>query len=169
MSTLIKIGLFLLVGILVYNRFFGTDEEKQQSKEVFKKTGDALGAAWNLLKSEKQKFDGGKYDKVLDQLGNAYRAVRSRAQYVDEKVLQRLDELEQRKAALEEQLDAIQDADTATPAPAPTKKGAKADPKAEQVKAGKAADQQRRKEALQRELDDLLKDTDQLLKQAQEQ
>ncbi|MCC6280063.1 MAG: hypothetical protein IT262_05670 [Saprospiraceae bacterium] len=167
MSTLIKLGLFLLVGILVYNRFFGTNEEQQQSKEVFKKTGDALGAAWNMLKSEKQKFDGGKYDKVLDQLGSAYRAVRSRAQYVDEKVLQRLDDLERRKASLEEQLDSIQDADAA-PSPPPTKKGAKADAKAEQIKAGKAADQQRRKEALQRELDELMKDTDQLLKEAQE-
>ena len=32
MRSLIKLGLILVVGILVYNYFFGTPEEKQQSK-----------------------------------------------------------------------------------------------------------------------------------------
>ena len=90
---LIKIGLVLVIGILVYNRFFGDDQEKEQAKEVFKKTGDAVGSAWNLLKSEKQKFDAGKYDRVLDQLGGAYQTVRRSAKYLDENVLQRLDDL----------------------------------------------------------------------------
>lgn len=151
--SLIKLGLILIAGILVYNYFFGTNEEKAQSKEVFKKTGDAVGAAWNLLKSEKQKFDSGKYDKVLDQLGNAYRAVRERAEYLDEKVIKRLDELEKRKSALQDQLDAIDKADQSPPAG---------------NQASKSADQDRRKEQLQRQLDSLVKDTDALLKQAQE-
>ena len=151
--SLIKLGLILIAGILVYNYFFGTSEEKAQSKEVFKKTGDAVGAAWNLLKSEKQKFDSGKYDKVLDQLGNAYRAVRERAEYLDEKVIRRLDELEKRKSALQDQLDAIEKADQSPPAA---------------NQSSKSADQDRRKEQLQRQLDSLVKDTDALLKQAQE-
>ncbi|MBK6930173.1 MAG: hypothetical protein IPH12_04655 [Saprospirales bacterium] len=164
MRSLIKLALLLLAAILVYNYFFGTSEEKTQSKEVFKKTGDALGAAWNILKSEKQKFDAGKYDRVLDQLGGAYKAIRERAQYVDEKVLRRLDELERRKATLEQQLDSLE----AQPAPPPTrKKGMKSD--AGDTTAAKQADQQRRKEALQRELDKLIQDTDALLKQAQEE
>jgi len=153
--SLIKLGLILVAGILVYNYFFGTKEEKTQSKEVFKKTGDAIGAAWNLLKSEKEKFNSGKYDKVLDQLGNAYKAVRDRAQYVDEKVLKRLDELERRKSALEQELGAIESGDQA----APSGKGATA---------AKSADQQRRKEDLQRQLDSLIRDTDALLKEAQQ-
>ena len=159
--SLIKLGLILVAGILVYNYFFGTSEEKAQSKEVFKKTGDALGAAWNLLKTEKQKFDSGKYDTVLDQLGNAYRAVRERAEYVDEKVLQRLDDLERRKASLQKQLDAIEQEEQA-PAPAP-KKGIKTD----QTQTSKAADQERRKAELQRALDSLVRDTETLLEQAQ--
>jgi len=169
--TIIKLGLLLLAAILVYNYFFGTSEEKAQSKEVFKKTGDALGAAWSLIKTEKQKFDTGKYDKVLDQLGNAYKAVRERAKYVDEKVLSRLDELERRKASLEQQLDSIESGDQSlretAPQPAP-KKGLKPAAKTDSTQSAKAADQQRRKEALQRELDKLIRDTDALLKQAQE-
>ena len=158
-KSLIKLGLILLVGILVYNYFFGTREEQTQSKEVFKKTGDAVGAAWNLLKSEKQKFDHGKYDKVLDQLGSAYRAVRERAEYVDEKILKRLDDLERRKAALQKELDAIEE-DDAAPAPSSSKNGSK--------QTSKSADQERRKEELKRTLDSLIRDTDSLLKQAQE-
>ncbi|MBK8969760.1 MAG: hypothetical protein R3D58_02175 [Saprospiraceae bacterium] len=152
--SLIKLGLLLLAGILVYNYFFGTTEEKAQSKEVFKKTGDALGAAWNLLKSEKQKFDAGKYDKVLDQLGSAYKAIRDQAKNVDEKVLRRLDELERRKSALEQELGAIESGEKESA----TGNGA----------AAKSADQQRRKESLQRQLDSLIRDTDALLKDAQQ-
>lgn len=164
-KSLIKLGLILVAGILVYNYFFGTNEEQAQSKEVFKKTGDAVGAAWNLLKSEKQKFDHGKYDKVLDQLGGAYRAVRERAEYVDEKILKRLDELERRKASLQKELDAIEQTEAEAPAPATDKKGLKTDA----TQALKSADQNRRKEALQRALDSLIRDTDTLLKQAQEE
>lgn len=162
--SLIKLGLLLVAGILVYNYFFGTSEEKAQSKEVFKKTGDAVGAAWSLLKSEKQKFDTGKYDGVLDKLGDAYKAVRERAEYIDEKVIKRLDELERRKASLQKQLDTIEREEQAPPPPAP-KKGAKADP----TQASKAADQARRKAELQRALDSLVRDTDNLLKEAQEE
>jgi hypothetical protein len=163
--SLLKLGLFLVAGILVYNYFFGTSEEKAQSREVFKKTGDAVGAAWGLLKSEKAKFDSGKYDGVMDKLGGAYEAVRSRAQYVDEKVIKRLDELERRKKALEEELNNIEG--EPQPAPAP-KKGVKIDPKAEQQTQAKAADQQRRREKLERDLESLVRDTDNLLKSAQE-
>ena len=162
-KSLIKLGLLLVAGILVYNYFFGTSEEQAQSKEVFKKTGDAVGAAWNLMKSEKQKFDHGKYDKVLDQLGNAYREVRERAKYVDEKVLRRLDDLEKRKADLQEELDAIEQNE---PGPAPAgKTGGKTDA----TQASKAADQSRRKLELQKALDSLIRDTDSLLKQAQKE
>ena len=169
--TIIKLGLLLLAAILVYNYFFGTSEEKAQSREVFKKTGDALGSAWSLIKTEKQKFDTGKYDKVLDQLGNAYVAVRERAKYVDEKILNRLGELEKRKAGLEQQLDSIESGEQALREPAPPstpKKGLKPVPKTDPAQSAKAVEQQRRKEALQRELDKLIRDTDALLKQAQE-
>ena len=161
-KTLIKLVLFLVVGILIYNFVFGNKEEKEQSKEVFKKTGAVVSSAWDLLKSERQKFDAGKYDKALDKLGGAYRAIREQAANVDKKVLTRLDDLEQRKAQLEEELDGIEREDAAPP-PAP-KKGVAKTP--EQT-SSKTAEQDRRKEQLMRELDKLMSDTDQLLKQAQ--
>lgn len=163
----LKIGAMLVAGILIYNYFFGTDAEKETSRKVFGDMKDVVVSVGQLMKSEKAKFDAGKYDTALAKLGGAYKAVRERAQHLDAKFIQRLDELEQRKANLQTQLDSIEQGDQAI-ADAPTpKKGLKA--KAEQEKAAKSADQTRRKEKLQRELDQLLKDSEVLLKQAEEQ
>lgn len=167
--TLLKLGLFLLAGILVYNYLFGNSEEKAQSKEVFQKTGAAVKSAWTLLKSERQKFDAGKYDKALEQLGGAYREIRDRARFVDEKVLRRLDDLETRKADLEKELNGIEKEDSVIQyTPTTPKKGtSKAAAQSEQD--AKKAAQEKRKEQLMKELDNLMNDTDQLLKQAEEQ
>ncbi len=168
-NSLVKIGVILVAAILIYNFFFGTDSEQESSRKIFGQLKDVVVSVGQLVKSEKQKFDAGKYDAALEKLGGAYRAVRERAQYLDEKMLRRLDELEQRKTSLQSELDAIEqhEQDLAA-APAP-KKGAKADPKAEKVKTQKAADQQRRKEELQRELDALFKDSEALLQEAEKQ
>ncbi|MEI6411203.1 MAG: hypothetical protein WCR52_17575 [Bacteroidota bacterium] len=167
--SLVKLGLVLLVAILVYNYFFGTNEEKAQSQQVFGKARDLVVAGADLIKSEKHKFDAGKYDKVMEQLGGAYKSIRERAQYVDTKVLRQLDELEQRKASLQSQLDSLQENETPTAAPTPTKKGLKANPVTQEQQNMKTADQQRRREQIQREMEQLLKDSDSLLKQAQGQ
>jgi len=165
----LKIGALLVVGILIYNFFFGDSAEKEQSRKIFGQVKDVVVSVSQLVKTEKQKFDAGKYDTALEKLGGAYQAVRGQVQKLDASFLSRLDELEKRKAALQSELDNIEKAEQElanTPAP---KKGLKADPKAEKAKTEKAADQQRRKEALQRDLEQLFKDSETLLQQAQEQ
>lgn len=165
---ILKIGMMLVAGILIYNFFFGTNEEKEQSRKIFGQLKDVVVSVSHLVKSEKQKYDAGKYDTALEKLGGAYQAVRKQAQHLDANLLKRLDELEQRKASLKAELDSIEQGErelSAAPAP---KKGIRADPKAEKAKADKEADQQRRKEALQRELEQLFKDSETLLQQAQE-
>lgn len=161
---LLKVGAVLVAGILIYNFFFGTDKEKEQSRQIFGQMKDVVVSVGQLVKSEKEKFDAGKYDAALDKLGSAYQVVRKQAQHLDASMLERLDDLEQRKSALKTDLDSIEQAEQK--AAAPPKKGVKADPKAEKAK---AAEQQKRKEELQRELEQLLKDSEILLQQAQEQ
>ncbi|MBP6828685.1 MAG: hypothetical protein KA165_19110 [Saprospiraceae bacterium] len=168
--SLLKLVALLVAGILIYNYFFGTDTEKDNSRKIFGQVRDVVVSVGHLVKTEKQKFDAGKYDVALEKLGGVYKAVRSQAQHLDASFIKRLDELEQRKASLQQQLDTIEQQEPAATEPLATgKKKAKADPKAEQAKTMKAADQQRRKEELQRQLDELLKDSDEMLKQAQEQ
>lgn len=166
---LIKIGLLLVVGILVYNRFFGTDTEKEQAKEIFRKTGDLLGDTWSLLRSEKEKLDAGKYDRALEQLGQAYQSLRQGAKYLDENVLRRLGELERRKASLERQLSNLEAAEQAlrnTPPPAP-KKGQKST--AADDAAARKTELERQRQSLMKELEQLMRDSEALVKQAQQQ
>lgn len=167
-GKLIKIGLILLAGILVYNFFFGTDEEKENSRKIFGQLKGLAGSAVELVKSEKEKFDAGKYDGVLDKLGGVYSGLRDKAKYLDEKVLTRLDELERRKAELQKEADKLeQDEKTPVPAPPPAKKGVKRDKAAEETTAAKAAEMDRRKKELLRELDKLARETENLAKDAE--
>ncbi len=166
--SLLKLAAVLIAGILVYNFFFGTSTEKENSRKVFGQMRDVVVSVGDLVKSERSKFDAGKYDAALEKLGGAYRAVRDQAQHVDAKVLKRLDDLENRKTSLQEELDNINQEDQPTTPPTSGKKALRPDPKAEQAKATKAANQQRRKEALQKELEALLRDSDTLLQDAQQ-
>ncbi|MEY3249815.1 MAG: hypothetical protein RL742_1858 [Bacteroidota bacterium] len=167
MKSLLQFAVVLIIAILLYNYFYGTSEEKAQSKEVFVKSGQTLAAAWDLLKSEKAKFDAGKYDAALDKLGGAYRTIRMHAQHLDANVLQRLDELETRKRALEGELQAIEQAERTVSESAPGRalRGAaesgRLGPEAEE-----AAAQLQRKAALLRSMESLIRDTDALLKEA---
>ncbi len=163
--TLFKLAFFLVIGILIYNFFFGTSSEKENSKAVFGQMRNVVVSVGQLMKSEKTKYDAGKYDKVLDKLGDTYRAVRSKAKYVDEKVLTRLDDLEARKARLQDELNQIEQGDQQVAVAERT--NPKTSPKTKVILADKAADQQRRKEKLQRELEQLLHESDQLLQDAQ--
>lgn len=164
--SLFKLALIAIAAILVYNFFFGTNAEKENSRKVFEQMRGVVVSMADLVKSERAKFDEGKYDAALQKLGGAYKAIRDQAKNVDEKVLKRLDNLEERKSELEKELANLQQTEDLQPVTG--KKTLKADPKAEQAKATKAADQARRKEMLQIELEALLNDSDKLLRDAQQ-
>ena len=71
---------------------------------------------------------------------------------------------------LQQEVNAIEQEDRQLNTPAPTpKKGVKTDPKAAQTTAAKKANQDKRKEALQRELEKLIKDSDALMHEASQQ
>ncbi|MEL7021072.1 MAG: hypothetical protein AAGK47_05650 [Bacteroidota bacterium] len=101
--SLIKLVLVLVVGILVYNFFFGTEVEKEQSRRVFNEVKEVGVAVRDLIKSEKEKFDAGKYDDALDKIENAFGNLRRKAEEIDDDdLLDRLAQLEQKRQALEE-------------------------------------------------------------------
>lgn len=109
MKSILKLALILVVGILIYNYFLGTDEEKQQSKEIFTEVRDLGKAAWGLLKSEKEKFDEGKYDEALDKIGSLLDNLKDKAETIqDSDILDRIAQLEDQKAELERKIAANQ-------------------------------------------------------------
>ncbi len=105
LRNLFKLLIVLVVGILIYNYFFGTPEEKNTSKEIFSEVRDLGKATWNLLRSEKQKFDEGKYDEAIDKVGGLLGSLRSKAkQSRNEEALREIEDLERRRLELERQL-----------------------------------------------------------------
>ena len=106
MKSILRLGLLLVAGILVYNFFLGTPEEKEQSKVIFREVKDLGKAAVDLLKSEKNKFDEGKYDGALDKIGNLFDSLKNKAEDIeDSQLLDRIAELEDKRKALEKHLD----------------------------------------------------------------
>jgi hypothetical protein len=149
---LIKIALFAVIGILGYNYFFGTSEEKAQSSKVFGQVKEVAVSVGELAKSEKEKYDAGKYDAALDKLAGAYKKAREGAQKIDKSLLKRIGELENRRAGLEKEIASIDAAE---------EKLAKGQD-SEQARAKQAE----RKEKLQQELEELIADSDAVLNQA---
>lgn len=103
--TLFKVALLLIVGLLGYNYFYGTVEEKEQSRVIVGKVKDLGADAWNLLRSERTKMKEGKYDGALDRLDALYTDLRETAGDLgDSELLRQISELSERRHELEETL-----------------------------------------------------------------
>jgi hypothetical protein len=103
--SLLKLAVVLVLAILVYNYFFGTTEEKAQSKEIFGEVRDLGKAAWGLLKTERQKFNDGKYDEAVDKVGGLLNTMKDRAERLeDSDLINKIDKLERKRKAIERQL-----------------------------------------------------------------
>jgi cytochrome c556 len=147
----IKLVVVLVVGVLTYNYFFGDEAEKAQSSKVFGQMKDVAVSVGELARSEKEKFDAGKYDAALEKLGEAYKTARDGAQHLDAGIVKRLGELEKRKTELREEVDRIDQAERAA---------------AGKTDAAAAEERRERRRALDRDLEKLLNDSNALLEQA---
>ncbi len=106
MRSLLKFGLLLVVGLLAYNYFYGTTAEKRQSQVIVDKAKDLGAEAWNLLKTEREKMEQGKYDDALDQLEDLYGSLRNEVGGLsDSGLMERLENLTKRRSSLERALD----------------------------------------------------------------
>ncbi|MEL6972699.1 MAG: hypothetical protein AAFZ63_16910 [Bacteroidota bacterium] len=112
--SLLKLGLILVVGILGYNYFFGTAEEKAQSKEIFGKVRDVGKDAWALLKTEKDKFEEGKYNGAVEKVGDSVEGLgellgkltKTASDLNDSGALDQLSELQAKQQELQAQIEA---------------------------------------------------------------
>ena len=114
-KSLLKLLVILVIGILIYNYFLGTEQEKQGAKKIFSEMKDVGVAVKDLLKTEKEKFDAGKYDNAVDKIGNVLDGLKKNAKDFDEKYLKRIDDLEQKRQELRRSLsDYEQESDRIT-------------------------------------------------------
>jgi len=106
-GKIIRLGLVLVFGILVYNFFLGDPSEKENARKIFGEIKEVGVAVKDLVKSEKQKFDEGKYDEALDKVGNVFQKLKRQAKDIDEKYIDKIADLEETRLQLEERLAAL--------------------------------------------------------------
>ncbi len=118
--TVIKLGVFLVVGIVAYNFFLGSPEEKAKAKNTIskaKEAGKVIGGALldlgkdgvALLKEERAKFKEGKYDKAVEKVGGLISKMKSQVEGVGGEMLDRVNDLEKQKDSLTEQINKAKD------------------------------------------------------------
>ena len=106
--SLLKLALLAIVCIVIYNYFFGSASEKDQSRRIFKGVGGVFTEMRGLVRSEKDKFDAGKYDAALAKMQDVIQRLRSHATETNDPELKRqVAQLEQRKNALAQKVDAM--------------------------------------------------------------
>ena len=111
-KTLLKYGILILAGIVGYNYFLGDEAEKASSRKIVNEIKDVGKEVGGLIKSEREKFDKGKYDKVLVKLKDSYDVVKQKAKNIDEKYISKLDDLQDRRNDLENRLSKVTDETT---------------------------------------------------------
>jgi len=111
-KTLLKYGILILAAIVGYNYFLGDEAEKASSRKIVNEIKDVGKEVGSLIKSEREKFDKGKYDKVLSKLKGAYDEVKEKAKDIDEKYISKLDDLQDRRNDLENRLSKVTDETT---------------------------------------------------------
>lgn len=108
-QALFKLLILLVIGILIYNYFLGTPQEKKGVEKVvrdFKEFGISVA---ELLKSEKEKFDKGKYDKVLDKIENTLNDLKQSLQNQDGKHNREINDLLEEKEKISRELEKLAD------------------------------------------------------------
>jgi cytochrome c556 len=111
--SLLKLAFVAVICIVCYNRFFGSDKEQEQSKRIFKGVGNVFTEVRDLARSEKDKFDGGKYDAALGKMQTVLERLKNHAGDVnDTKLNGQIADLERRKAQLQREIDAAPPTDT---------------------------------------------------------
>jgi chromosome segregation ATPase len=107
-KSIIKVALLLIVGILGYNYFWGSPEEKAQSKEIIGKAVDVGKAGVGLLKEEIGKFKSGKYDDALDNIGTALNQTKEKLKQ-GSKLLDEVAEWQEKKEDWEKKSDELKE------------------------------------------------------------
>jgi len=106
--TIIRLGIILVLGLLGYNYFYGTAEEKAQSKKIINTTKEAGGkvikSIGGLLKNERQKFDDGKYDEAMSKVTPFMKNLKEKAQNQGGKFKDEVAALNDEKKQLEKEI-----------------------------------------------------------------
>lgn len=96
MKRILSLLIILVVGILGYNSYFGSEEDKARSREVTTKAKDLGKTVIGLLKAERQNLKNGKYDEAFDKVGTVFKGIGQKAQELGGNFPERYNKIEKK-------------------------------------------------------------------------
>ena len=112
---LISLVILVVVALMGYNMFFGTEEDKARGQAVAKETKELVGSIVGFLKAEKQNYDSGKYEDAMKKLNKAFKNISSKAQEIGGNLPERVKELEEKKDQLDRLIEVNKNSKVAEP------------------------------------------------------
>ncbi len=104
MKSLLKLAFWVVLAILVYNYFAGTQSEKETSQKIFGEVKTIAVSIKDLISSERDKYSNGKYDAALSKLENVIGKLKNSAME-NKDFLNKVTDLEKRKEQLSKELE----------------------------------------------------------------
>jgi uncharacterized protein YaaN involved in tellurite resistance len=94
MRKLIFTLLLLLAGYVGYMYFFGKGEDKANAEIIVRETRDLGKAVGDFLSKQKEKYDDGEFDRLIDKVSSSLNKLKSTSDTKDEDVKNDLRELQ---------------------------------------------------------------------------
>lgn len=77
MKSILFLILLILAVLVGYTYFFGKGEDKEQAREIVRETRDLGRSVGDFLKRQKEKYDDGDFDRLLDRLSSTLNKLKS--------------------------------------------------------------------------------------------
>lgn len=109
---IIPLVVLVTAGILGYNYFYGTPEEQENTKQIISQVKGLGTDIYELLASEADKFQEGKYDDAIDKIGAGLSSLKDQLGAMADQGgdwVQQLNELEAERAELQQQLNRMKE------------------------------------------------------------
>lgn len=94
MSRLIGIIVIILAAIVGYMYFFGKEDDKVKAHTIVNETKELGKSVGDFISRQKDKYDNGEFDKLLNKIGDGIAKLRSKPDNKSDEVKQDLRDLE---------------------------------------------------------------------------
>ncbi len=99
MKNLIFLIILILAAVVGYMYFFGKGEDRERAANVVNETKELARSVGDFLKRQKEKYDDGEFDKLLDKINATLDKLKSKK---SEKTKEESDELRQLEKELKQ-------------------------------------------------------------------
>ena len=94
MSRIIGIVIILIAAIVGYMYFFGKEEDKVKAHTIVNETKDLGKSVGDFIKKQKDKYDDGEFDSLLNRISNSIGNLKSKPENNSDEVKNDLRDLE---------------------------------------------------------------------------